>query len=287
MTDTTGSHVPGQGAKMSGTTPRLRFGQFYGAPVAEAEVGHLLVRELHGRPPEGVPRHTHESAHFCLVVRGDYETTTRNLNGRCGPSTLLFHPAGTTHDDHVLSESGSCLMLALPAAFLDGLDGPRLQSRSLAIDDAEIGFPGARIVQELRGPDRFSRLTLEGLALEMVSRALARPERVDGAPVWLERARSYIHDHAVDPARVGEVAAAAGVHPVHLARVFRERLGLSPGEYLRRVRVRAAMEMIGTSNVGLAAVAIRAGFCDQSEMTRAFRREIGSTPSAYRRILRG
>jgi AraC family transcriptional regulator len=136
-------------------------------------------------------------------------------------------------------------------------------------------------------PDALSPLALEALALEMLSQAAVRQTSESGAPPWLERAREYIHDHAADPARVTDVAEAVGVHPVHLARVFRRRLRLSPGEYLRRVRVRQALDLIARTGDGLARIAIRTGFCDQSELTKAFRRELGTTPSMYRRILRG
>lgn len=270
---------------MSRPAERLGFGQFYGDVVAETEVGGISVREMSGRPPEGIPRHTHESAHFCLIVRGDYETRTRNLRGRCGASALLFHPAGTTHDDHFRETSGACLMVSLPDSVLEAHDA-RPTSRSTAFDDAEIGFPGARMLRELRRPDLFSGLALEGLALEMLSRAATRRTRERGSPPWLGRARAFVHEHATVPARVADVARAAEVHPVHLARVFRERLGLSPGEYLRRTRVRRAMEMMARTDHGLAAIAVRTGFCDQSELTKAFRRETGTTPSRYRQILR-
>ena len=75
-----------------------------------------------------------------------------------------------------------------------------------------------------------------------------------------------------------------GVHPVHLARVFRSCLGVSPVEYLRKIRVRKAIEMMGSAE-GLATIAVRAGFFDQSELTKSFRREVGATPAAVRRII--
>lgn len=257
--------------------PSLGFGIFYGQVTAEAVAGDFALKVVTGPPPPLVLRHTHESAHFCLIVGGSYETTTRELRGRCHPFTLLFHPRGTTHDDHFVDRVGTCLMIALPRSL------PNVENRSIAIDDAEMGFLGTRMLKEMRDPDRFSLLALEGLALEMTSRVTVRQERLKGAPPWLERARQHIHDHATDPARVADIAEAAGVHAVHLARAFRTRFDLSPGEYLRRVRVRKAMHRLSSAKHPLAAVALHAGFSDQSELTKAFRREIGVTPSAYRR----
>lgn len=268
--------------------PRLEFGQFYGRVLHAGEAGGISVRELTDLPPHGVPRHTHGHAHFCLVISGRYESATRNLRGRCPPFTLLFHPAGATHEDRFLAPGGRALVISLGSSFVETIGEPLPSGRSMALDDARLGFPGSRMRRELRARDRFSAMSLEGLVVEMIAHVLARAERREARrPRWLARAVSFLRDRAADPVCVAEVAEAAGVHPVHLARVFRHHLGLTPGEYLRRSRVRAAMDLIERTPEPLATIAIRSGFCDQSEMTRAFRREIDTTPGAYQRTVRG
>lgn len=176
------------------------------------------------------------------------------------------------------------MMISLAPGMIGQFGVPRLSERSIALDDAELGFPGSRIRHELRTPDAFSALSMEGLVLEMIGRVQARADRSDRQrPDWLTRAVAFLLEGATDPARVADVAEVVGVHPVHLARVFRRHLGLSPGEYLRRARVQTAMSLIESTREPLATVALRAGFCDQSELTKAFRRELGTTPGAYRR----
>lgn len=267
--------------------PHLGRGEFFGPVVAEADTPGLSVREVQGRPATGVPRHSHEHAHFCLVISGAYETTTSNLRGSCARLTLLYHPAGTTHDDHMCSPSGRTLMVSLEPDVLESFGDPPLLDRSLALAEEELGFPGSRVRREIHESDGFSALSIEGLVLEMVERVLERTEKPDSrVPDWLGDATAFLRDNASKPARVADVANAAGVHPVHLARVFRRHLGVSPGEYLRRVRVEAAMALVEFTSESLATVAFRAGFCDQSELTKAFRRELSTTPAAYRRAVR-
>lgn len=266
---------------------RLDFGEFFGCVLHSAQGADLAVREVADLPPAGVPRHTHDHAHFCLVVSGRYQTVTRNFAGQCSRLALLYHPAGTTHEDQFLGASGRSLMVSLGPDLLDAIGDPQLSRESIALDDAEIGFPASRLRRELLVPDGLSVLSMEGLTLEMIDRVLARAERSDAtSPQWLSRAIEYLRESATDPARVVDVAKAAGVHPVHLARVFRQHLGLSPGEYLRRVRVREALGLIERTAQPLATIAIRSGFCDQSEMTKVFRRELDTTPGAYRRAIR-
>ena len=267
---------------------RLGLGQFFGHVLRGAEADGIVVREAAARPTHrSVPRHTHQHAHFCLVLSGTFETTAYNFRGRCGCATLLFHPAGTTHADQFRSQAGRFVTVSLAPEFLEKVDVPRLPEHSIALDDVEIGFPGARLRRELHIADSLSPPSTEGLTIELIGRLLARTERADSRrPAWLARALAFLRDRATDSVRVVDVAHAADVHPVHLARVFRRHLGLSPSEYLRRERVRAAMSLVEQTAEPLAAIAVSSGFGDQSELTKAFRRELGITPAVYRRVVR-
>src|SRR5262249_21772677 len=74
------------------------------------------------------------------------------------------------------------------------------------------------------------------------------------------------------------VAAAVGIHPVHLARVFRYHFGATLGDYVRRLRVEFAARQLITTEETLAGIALAAGFSDQSHFTRTFKRQTGMTP---------
>jgi AraC family transcriptional regulator len=81
--------------------------------------------------------------------------------------------------------------------------------------------------------------------------------------------------------RVAALADEIGVHPVHLARVFRAHHGMPLGTYLRGLRLDWAAGQLRTSTP-LADIAAGAGFVDQSHFTRAFRSHTGLTPGQYR-----
>ena len=107
-----------------------------------------------------------------------------------------------------------------------------------------------------------------------------------GAPPWIERARELLHDRLAETRTLRDLAAEVGVHPAHFARAFRRHVGVTPGAYLRWLRLERAMRLLAETDRSLAQVARAAGFCDQSHLTRALRRETGCTPAAYRRGLR-
>jgi AraC family transcriptional regulator len=72
------------------------------------------------------------------------------------------------------------------------------------------------------------------------------------------------------------------VHPDHLARAFKLRFGLPIGSYLRRLRLDWAATRLESNEQAISAIALAAGFADQSHFTRTFRRHTGLTPHEYR-----
>ena len=80
----------------------------------------------------------------------------------------------------------------------------------------------------------------------------------------------------------GEMARAAGTSVRGLERAFDRDYGLSPRQYLRRLRMQTACQLLVSTRSTLAQVADRCGFADQSHFNRDFKRMTGLTPRAYR-----
>ncbi|MGW4644115.1 GlxA family transcriptional regulator [Sphaerisporangium sp. NPDC004334] len=90
---------------------------------------------------------------------------------------------------------------------------------------------------------------------------------------------------AVDPAGdhgLAAMAARAGLSVRQLTRLFRQETGLSPARYVELTRLESARNMLETSDRPLDVVARRIGFGSPETMRRAFIRELGVPPTAYR-----
>ena len=92
-----------------------------------------------------------------------------------------------------------------------------------------------------------------------------------------------LHDEGGERLTVGGVAAAVGVHPFHLSRVFKRFRRMTVGEYLNALRIERACRELERPASSISDVALSAGFSDQSHFTRAFKRATGTTPGAFRR----
>jgi AraC family transcriptional regulator len=94
--------------------------------------------------------------------------------------------------------------------------------------------------------------------------------------------REILHESFDSSLTMSVIAQEVGVHPGHLSRTFRQYFKQTPGEYVRRIRVDAAANLLAKSSFSIAEIAEIAGFADQSHLTKCFLRERGVTPNAYR-----
>jgi AraC-like DNA-binding protein len=79
------------------------------------------------------------------------------------------------------------------------------------------------------------------------------------------------------------MAAVARLNPYHFARQLKRATGLPPHQYVIARRVERAKQLLqGGDDFSLAEVAARAGFSDQSQFCRHFKRLVGVTPGRFR-----
>jgi transcriptional regulator GlxA family with amidase domain len=93
-----------------------------------------------------------------------------------------------------------------------------------------------------------------------------------------------LHDSGLT---VERLAAQAHMSARNFARVYKDRTGCPPGKALEQFRMGAARRMLEQSEANLAQIARQCGFGDEDRMCSAFRRNLGETPSAYRKRVAG
>jgi AraC family transcriptional regulator len=146
---------------------------------------------------------------------------------------------------------------------------------------------GLRIYREFTIMDCVAPLSIEALVLEMLvetTREAARLER--DQPRWLRVARDLVHDEFSQTLSLSSVAEVVGVHPAHLAKMFRRHYGCTVGGIHSNVAVGLCRKALAQPNKTLSAIALGAGFYDQSHFARLFKLRFGITPGDFQAGLR-
>ena len=83
--------------------------------------------------------------------------------------------------------------------------------------------------------------------------------------------------------RLIELAEAAKISPSRLSHLFKSEMGLSPGQYLMRLRMQRASNLLATSRLSVKQIMAMVGYDNKSHFVRHFRRSFGLAPSEYRK----
>jgi AraC-like DNA-binding protein len=116
-----------------------------------------------------------------------------------------------------------------------------------------------------------------------LSRDIGQPEGSDPVYGRLRRVHEHMRTHYAERLRVPALAERAGMSVAQLERHFQRLFQLTPQQVLAKLRIEAAMRLLGGST-RIADIGQACGFADQSAFARQFKAIVGITPSAWRRV---
>jgi AraC family transcriptional regulator len=254
----------------------------------------LAFAESTYREGHSQPMHQHEYANISVVLTGMIRERVESRTHEGVAGHVVFKPAGIWHGNGCGTKGATVFRIELHGHQSDDpLGTERLRDYAWMQ-----GGPALALMLRARWehgrPRHATHLDLECLTLEILSglpeHRRQTPDRLDldtrgPEPRWFRSLRDLLHSRFDEPLRVGELAREVGVHPVHLARVFRRRYRGTLGDYVRWLRLGRSIERMRQGNRPLADIALEAGFFDQSHFSRAFRSGLGRSPAAFRRDL--
>ena len=107
-------------------------------------------------------------------------------------------------------------------------------------------------------------------------------------PAWAKTLREMIQDQ-IDTNltfNLKQISKELNVHPAYLSREFSKYFDdLTFGNYIRKLRIEKAIDLLNSSQYSLIEIAYLTGFSDQSHFTRIFKKVTGHNPSTYRKTL--
>jgi AraC family transcriptional regulator len=167
---------------------------------------------------------------------------------------------------------------------------PRLGA--LAFQDPLIAQTVSALVRGMRAgaADLYAESAMQWLAAHLLAehaslRAISDDTRSSGSVPDSRMADvlEYMRVHLQEPLTLDHLAAQACVSKFHFARIFRTRTGVSPHAYLVELRMDAARHLLASADLSIAEVARRCGFRRPAHFATAFTKQLGLSPTAFRR----
>lgn len=254
--------------------------------------------------------HHHRECEFLLVLKGELVVHTATGETLLGPDDLFFvhghelhltrgvitpNLVATLQVDPVLAQrldpDFSRRRFAFNQLARTRRDDPRLQAvRALLAEtlwEMRLRRPGYRLLVEAHVL-RLLGLMVRDIPATLLPAARASATDADDAlGQRLARIVGYIEAHSREELSSADLAEEEGVSVSYLARLFKERLGTTFGDYLNQVRVRQSLPRLAGEAVTVLDLALDCGFPSVKAYNVIFKRLYRQTPTEWRRQRQG
>lgn len=190
------------------------------------------------------------------------------------PALLVVHESLLSADSTRLVRIVQSMALACPVLLLAG------SAPSSQLPSEVASLPMYRLTGDPGSLDRLLRELIEVLAIRHT--VVAPPPTFSP---YVVKALSYISTHYGEVLQVITVAEAIGVSVGHLAHLFPVELRVTVKEYVTKVRIEVAKQLLYERGYTLDHIAEKVGFSDASHLSRVFLRYAGYRPGIYRRYI--
>ena len=244
----------------------------------------VRVRSWHHRfGRTDFPPATHGFVEVAWLLDGTatYRIGAREISISSGQGIVV--PARTEHATRISpgARAGSAWIASEMVSDVTASLGRKpLTEATLLEDAAHVARVGALLQTEAEATRPGQLLAVDALAEALVVaivRAVPDAARAARDP-RIANAVALIESRYSEPLSVDDLSRAAGISRFHFSRMFRDELGVSPYQYLQRVRVERADELLARGH-GVTEAALSVGFRDLGRFARAFREQTGRGPS--------
>ena len=260
----------------------------FASAAYDAGMGEPTLHRYQATRAQAFRATAHRTIELAWVERGTAAYGVGSTTLALGPGAAIVVPPEVEHaTSFAPAMVGRSLHLDGAIAYeIASAIGVTLGREPVAIRDAGSLIELANAIdRELRTPAAGQALLLDALVEAAVVTALrGLPARAANRnrDARIARAVDLVHDRFADPLTIDELARAAAMSRYHFSRAFRAALGASPYQYLQRVRIERARELLHGSRRSITEVALAVGFTDLGRFSRAFRAHLGHLPSEAR-----
>jgi len=196
-------------------------------------------------------------------------------------NTLAVIVRGADTDRHDIASQASGLWAISAGLAYNVKDDQELLNKGMMIYDALYSW--AKHLQK----EKHTQNPVDHLFIDVFNKFIKQKAAKKKTPEWVKELKEIIQDQIDTNLSLSNISKSLDIHPSYLSREFSKHFdNLSFGEYIRKLRIEKAIELMKTSPYSLTEIAYLTGFSDQSHFTRIFKKHTDQNPSAYRKKIR-
>lgn len=194
--------------------------------------------------------------------------------------TMAIIVRGADTDRHDIASQASGLWAISAGLAYNVRDDQELLQKGMMIYDALYSW--AKHLQK----EKHTQNPVDHIFIDVYNKFIRQKSAQKKTPDWVKELKQIIQDQVDTSLTLTGISKSLDISPSYLSREFSKHFNsLSFGEYIRKLRIEKAIELIRQNKYSLTEIAYLTGFSDQSHFTRIFKKHTGQNPFAYKKKL--
>jgi len=223
-----------------------------------------------------------EYSHYEDKCTFDYILKKHQLNDPALLAMAAIVRGADTDTHHIAAQASGLWAISAGLAY-NITNDQELLEKGMIIYDALYSW--AKHLQK----ERHTQSPVEDLLIEVFNAYIKQQkDEKKRIPEWAVELKDIIQDQIDTNLNLSlkDISQELNVHPAYLSREFSKHFNnLSFGEYIRKLRIEKAINLLQSTKHSLSEIAYLTGFSDQSHFTRIFKKYTGKNPSEFKKIL--
>jgi len=227
---------------------------------------------------ESLDTHYHENSYLSLPLNAGYFEFNNSGKKLIEPGQLIYRPAGYTHANKFMADNCKCLNV-------------EIKESVLLIDNLHFNLPGSEILNyhdcaEFYKAAYYFQSGIDGNICDEIMmnwlHGLSPKTSQKRETTWFKEVIQILEQEPTEFHSIYSLSERVFVHPVYLARVFKENMGCTLGEYQLKQKLRYSLKLLCSHQHSIGTIALASGFYDTAHYIKTFKAYFNVTPLTYR-----
>jgi len=257
----------------------LKDNEYFGKKLKTKENPFFKLSVTCNEPDGKTEVHYHSSDYVCIQVAGVHHERHKNNVQVINPGDIVFRPRAYTHQTFFNDQGGKRFNIEFKHEWKKSLDV------NLALPKRFSHYQTGNYPALYKLLFHFQNEYSEDIVLELIYDWLFEIKQDSKNVKYLpcvNKVKEIIENEIEIFHSLNKLSEKVFVHPVYLARAFKEKTGLSIGEYQIRQKLSGAIKLLLNSSLSIGEIAFRYGFYDDAHFIRSFNSVYKVSPHKFR-----
>jgi len=259
----------------------LKANQYFGITTESLRTEGFNISLTNHSANSTISLHAHNKPYLCLLTSGTYKEKS-NTTDIITQGEVLYRVANYEHSNSFSDKGGLCLNIEMndyeQFMTLNELKLPDKVSKQKGVIELYKLLYGLK--QGLPN-DTINIYCYESMI------AVINAFNGSGNIKWVKKVKELINDNPLETISLDKLSIEFSLHPNYIVRKFKEITGFKLSEYLTRVRLEHSANQLLMHKESITSIALQNGFYDQSHFCSNFKKQIGTTPNHFRKVITG